>query len=281
MQISHRRAVIYLIIATIIWSTSGLFIKLSNWHPLGLNAARSLLAAGVVWLSAGRPKIVLTKPLLIGASAFALTTITFTVANRLTTTANAIFLQYSAPVWVAIFSIWLLKEYPNQREWLMMGLIFLGMGLFFQADLSSTGVWGNLISVLSGICLATMLISLRAQKDSGAAETLIMGNLIAFAVGVVWIPNNDINLREGAIIFYLGVVQLGLPFILLTLAIKALTAVETVMIQTLEPILSPIWVALIIAEFPTPIALVGALLVLTAVLLNVFQSEAGKSELTS
>ena len=68
-------------------------------------------------------------------------------------------------------------------------------------------------------------------------------------------------------------IQLGLPFLLLTQAIKTLTAVETVMIQSLEPILNPIWVAIIIAEFPTPIAIVGGMLVLTAVLLNVFQSE--------
>ena len=155
----------------------------------------------------------------------------------------------------------------------MMGFIFVGMALFFQADLSPSGVWGNLISVFSGICLATMLISLRLQKDSGAAETLILGNMIAFVVGMIWIPNNEVNLKEGAIIFYLGVIQLGLPFILLTQAIKVLTAVETVLIQTLEPILSPIWVAIIILEFPSPIAFVGAFLVLTAVLLNVWQSE--------
>ncbi len=276
MPIPHRRAVLFLIFATLIWSTSGLFIKLSTWHPLGLNAARSLLAAIVVWLGVGRPKIVLTRQLIIGASAFALTTITFTVANRLTTAANAIFLQYTAPVWVAIFGIWLLKEFPSRREWVMMALIFLGMGLFFQADLSSSGFLGNLISVLSGICLAMMLISLRAQRESGAAETLIVGNLIAFLVGFIWIPNNEVTLREGGIIFYLGVIQLGLPFLLLTQAIKTLTAVETVMIQSLEPILNPIWVAIIISEFPTPIAIVGGLLVLTAVLLNVFQSEVAR-----
>ena len=266
----HQRAVLFLLIATLIWSTSGLFIKLSNWHPLGLNSARSILAALVLWIGVGRPKIKLTAPLLIGALAFALTTITFTIANRLTTAANAIFLQYGAPVWVALFSIWLLKEYPKRREWIMMGAIFIGMLLFFQADLSTDGILGSVLSVVSGMCLAAMLISLRAQRESGAAETLIVGNLSAFFIGLYWIPGNEVTIREVNIIAYLGIVQLGLPFILLTMAIKELTAVETVLIQTLEPILNPIWVAFIIAEFPSPIAIVGAMVVLTAVAANVF-----------
>lgn len=268
LPISHQRAVVYLFLATIIWSTSGLFIKLSVWHPLGLNGARSLLAAIVVWLGAGRPKIMCTKPLVGGALAFAFTTITFTVANRMTTAVNVIFLQYSAPVWVAIFGIWLLREFPKRREWIMMGVIFAGMGLFFGADLSTSGVWGSVLSVISGMCLALMLISIRALREAGAAEVLILGNLFAFLVGAAWIPGNPLTVAEGGIIFYLGVNQLGLPFILLTQAIRALTAVETVLIQTLEPILNPIWVALVIGELPHPTAVFGGMLVLTAVLLN-------------
>lgn len=265
---NHKKAVLYLLLATVVWSTSGLFIKLSSWQPLGLNSARSLLAAAVIWIGTGRPQIRLTKPLIGGALAFAFTTITFTVANRMTTAANVIFLQYAAPVWVALLGIWLLNERPTRRNWLMMGTILVGMSLFFQIDLSVSDLLGNLLAIVSGVCLALMLISLRAQRESGAAETLVVGNLLAFLIGLYWIPNNPVNGREVGIVLYLGIVQLGLPTILLTVAIRYLTAVEAALIQTLEPILNPIWVAFILAEFPAPLALVGGGVVLTAVLAN-------------
>ena len=124
-----------------------------------------------------------------------------------------------------------------------------------------------MLAIFSGMCMALMLIALRKQKDGSPAETILLGNLLAAVIGIpfIFILDEPVNVREISIILYLGILQLGVPFIILTVAIKQLKALETILIQTLEPILNPIWVFLLIGETPTNLALAGAGIVATAV----------------
>jgi len=264
---NHTRSVIFLILAVFLFSTSGLFIKLSSWNALTLNGARGLIAAAIIWAYLRRPDFTWSRVQVGGAIVYTVTIITFVQATKWTTAANAIFLQFTAVLWVALFGIWLLGERPQRIDWISMVAIGIGMLLFFGDELSSTGYWGNLLAIFSGICLALMIISLRKQKDGSPTETILLGNLIAATIALPFIILGDepINLREISIIIFLGVFQLGLPFIILTLAIKQLRAIETMLIQTLEPILNPIWVFLFIGETPTQLALVGAGIVTAAV----------------
>jgi drug/metabolite transporter (DMT)-like permease len=193
--------------------------------------------------------------------------ITFILANRWTTAANAAFLQYTSPLWVALFSIWLLRERPQRSDWLTMIVIALGMTLFFGGKLSPEGLRGNLIAVVSGMCVAFFLIALRSQKDGSPTETVLLGNLIAAAIGLPFILFGDqpVNMREISIILFLGVFQLGLTFILLTLAIKHLSAIESILIESLGPVFNPVWTFLFIDEIPTPSAIAGAAIIVSAV----------------
>ena len=264
---TRKRSVIFLLIAILFLSTSGLLIKLSSWDAIALNGARSLIAATVLWIYLRRPNFTWSRAQVGGAIAYAVMIITFVQATRWTTAANAVFLQFTAPLWVALFGIWLLGERPRRSDWAAMISIALGMLLFFGDELSSTGLWGNLLAIFSGMCMALMLIALRKQKAGSPTETILLGNLIAAAIGLPFIILGDqpVNPRELSIIIFMGVFQLGLPFIIVTLAVKQLFALEMMLIQTLEPILNPIWVFLFIGERPAPMALAGALLVTTAV----------------
>lgn len=264
---SRSRSVIALVISILFVSTGGLLIKLSSWNALALNGARSLIAAAVIWIYLRHPHFTWSRAQVGGAIAYAVTVITFVVATRWTTAANAVFLQFTAPLWVALFGIWLLGERPRRSDWAAMIAIALGMLLFFGDELSATGTWGNLLAIFSGMCMALMLIALRKQKDGSPAETVLLGNLIAGVIGLPFIILGDqpVNVREISIILFMGIFQLGLPFIVVTLAVKQLRAIEMILIQTLEPILNPIWVFLFIGEKPSPSALVGAAIVTTAV----------------
>lgn len=264
---THGRAVALLLLSVIFLSTSGLLIKLSSWDALALNGARSLIAAAVLWIYLRRPNFTWSLAQVGGAILYAVTIITFVQATKWTTAANAVFLQFTAPVWVALFGIWLLGERPQRIDWTTMIVIGIGMFLFFGDELTPTGYWGNLLAIFSGICMALMLIALRKQKAGSPTETILLGNLIAAAIGLPFIlfGNQPVNARELSIILFMGVFQLGLPFIIVTLAVKQLFALEMMLIQTLEPILNPIWVFLFIGERPTPMALAGAVLVTTAV----------------
>jgi drug/metabolite transporter (DMT)-like permease len=264
---THGRAVAFLLLSVIFLSMSGLLIKLSSWDALALNGARSLIAAAVLWIYLRRPHFTWSLAQVGGAILYAVTIITFVQATKWTTAANAVFLQFTAPLWVALFGIWLLSERPQRIDWITMIVISFGMFLFFGDELTRTGYWGNLLAIFSGICMALMLIALRKQKAGSPTETILLGNLIAAAIGLPFIILGDqpVNARELSIILFMGVFQLGLPFIVVTLAVKQLFALEMMLIQTLEPILNPIWVFIFIGERPTPMALAGAVLVTTAV----------------
>jgi drug/metabolite transporter (DMT)-like permease len=257
-------------LAILFMSTSGLLIKLSSWDALALNGARSLIAAAVIWLYLRRPNFTWSRAQVGGAIIYALMLITFVQATRWTTAANAIFLQFTAPLWVALFSIWLLGERPQRSDWATMIAVALGMLLFFGGELTRDGLRGNLLAIFSGICLALFFIALRMQKDGSPTETVLLGSLLAGAIGLPFILWGDqpVDRREMGIIIFLGVFQLGLPFIVLTLAIKQLSAVEAILIQTLEPVLNTLWVFLFIGEVPLPSALVGAAIIATAVIIN-------------
>jgi drug/metabolite transporter (DMT)-like permease len=267
---SRTRAVLALLIAILFVSTNGWLIKLSSWDALALNGARSLAAAAVLWIYLRRPNFTWSHAQVGGAIVYALMIITFVQATKWTTAANAIFLQYTAPLWVALLSIRLLGERPKRNGWLTLIAVVVGLFFFFGGELTQTGYWGNLLAIFSGFSAALFLIALRAQKDGSPTETVLLGNLFAAAIGLPFILFGDqpVNVREISIILFLGVFQLGLPFILITLAIKQLTALEAILIQTLEPILVPIWVFVFIGERPSPSALLGAIIVTTAVTIN-------------
>lgn len=267
----RRKAIVYLLITVLLWSTSGVLVKLlPSWHPLALNAVRSIIAAGVIWAYVRKPHFTWSFTQVGAAVAYVAANTCFIAATQLTTAANAIFLQYSAPLWVAIFGAWYLHERPKPVDWYAMGTIFVGMLLFFGDNLSLNGYVGNLLAILGGICFAWMILLMRKQKDGSPVESVLLGNLLAFLIGLPflmgpWADMPAFSVQDWAILIFLGIFQLGIPFILYARAIQALTAVEAVLIQTLEPILNPIWVFWGVGETPGRFALLGAAIVLAAV----------------
>ena len=251
--------------AALLFSTAGLFIKIISIDPLPLASARSIIAAIIIWLWLRRPRFTWSLPQVGGAIALALTQLLFVIATRQTTAANAIFLQYTAPIYVAIFGFWFLNERVKRYDWLTMAAIGIGFVLFFNDDLSPEGWWGNIYALLSGITLAWLLLFLRKQKDDSTAETMLLGNILAAIIGLPFLFSASPTIADWGSIFFLGIFQLGIPFVMMSVAIKWLTAVEAVLIQTLEPIFNPIWVFFIVGEAPSLLALLGGLIVFAAV----------------
>ena len=266
----RRKAVLLLLITVVLWSTSGLFVKILDWHPLAISGARSAFAALVIWIYLRRPRFVWTPTLIGGAIAYLGTQTLFVIATTLTSAANAIFLQYTAPVWVALFGIWFLRERARAIDWWTMGIIFGGMALFFGDELSPAGVQGNLVAILAGLIFAWMILFMRKQKEGSPEHIVFLGNILCALVGLPVIVMEGMagtlpGPQSWLILVYLGVLQLGIPYLLYARSIRHLNAIEAVLIQTLEPILNPIWVFLIISDRPGPWSLAGAAVVLIAV----------------
>lgn len=273
MNPAHTRAVSYLVLASFCWSLGGLLIKAVDWPAMAVAGGRGLIAALFLIATNRALRFHFSRIQVIGALGYAACTITFCAATKLTTAANAILLQYSAPVWIALFGAWFLGERATRADWITIGVVLSGMTLFFADSLELANVLGNSLAVLSGICFAAMTIALRKQKDASPVESIILGNLLAFVAGLPWII--DAPPLSGAgwtALLILGVVQLGMSYWLYARAIRHVTALEAVLIPVIEPILNPLWVLIAMNERPAPLALVGGGIVLTAVTLRAARS---------
>lgn len=265
-KLNHSRAVLLLLFSAIIWSTSGLGIKLIEWGPMAILSSRSILAAMVMLIYLRRPQFTFSRWQLIGALAYIGTQLFFIAGTQLTTAANAIFLQFTAPVYVALLGGWLLGERPRKLDWIAMGLIFIGMGFFFGDDLSLGGTYGNILGVMAGISMAIMAIALRKERNASPASLLLLGNILAGILGFPWLIQEPFTQPTVSIILYLGIVQIGMTFIFYSAAVKYVEALESMLIVSVEPILNPIWVFLVIDEAPGRWASLGGVIVMVAVL---------------
>ncbi len=264
----RTRAILYLVGAACLWSTGGVLIKWIDWNPLAICGVRSAIAAAVLWAALRRPRFHWSAAQIGGAVAYAATVLLYVTAVKETTAANAILLQYTAPVWVALFGAGFLGERATRLDWLTIALSLAGLVLFFREGLASASLAGDVLAALSGITLAWMSLFLRKQKDGSPVESILLGNLLAAAIGIPFAVGSSPGARGWMALVVLGVVQLGLSYLLYTAAIKEVTALEATIFSTLEPILNPIWVALLIGEYPGTWALAGGTLVLCAILLR-------------
>ncbi len=265
MNSQRKQAVWFVLLAAVLWSSGGLLIKSVSWHPLAISGARSAIAAIIVAYAFRNEKISWTPTMLIGACSYAGIVLLFVSATKLTTAANAIFLQYTAPIYVALLGSWLLKEKTTSADWLTIVVVFAGMGLFF-VDKVSEGNWvGNLLAIASGISFAIFVICMRKQQDSHPFASVLVGNIITFFVGLPFIVEQTMYISNWGIILILGIFQLGIPYVLYTKAIQQVSALESIMIPVIEPVLNPIWVFFLLGENPGMWSIVGGLIILTAI----------------
>ena len=257
---------VLLLLAALCWSLGGVLIKSIEWHPMAIAGGRSAIAIPLMLLCIGRPQFTFSRAQIGGAIGYALTVALFVFATRMTTAANAIFLQYTAPVYVAIIGRWYLRERALRVDWLVIVVALGGIALFFMDRLTTSGFWGNIVALCSGLAFASVALFLRKEKEGSPVTAIILGNILVALAGAPFMVSHAIG--EGDIwwLLLLGTVQLGLPYVLYAIAIKHVTALEATLIPLIEPVLNPVWVMLALGERPGPWAIVGALLVLAAVL---------------
>lgn len=266
------QAVLFLIIAAVLWSSGGLLIKLVVWPPLAIAGARSAIAAMVMLAYRRRLRINWSPAQMGGAVCYAATVILFVTATKWTTAANAILLQYTAPIYVAVLSYWLLKERISKSDILTMAATIGGMILFFLDDLSGGGMAGNIVAILSGIAFAGTALFLRKQKDASPMESVFLGNGMAFLIGIPSMLQSMPNATGWLGLILLGIFQLGISYILYAEAMKHVTALEGILVPIIEPILNPIWVFLLLKERPGKWAMVGGIVVLMSITVRCLQT---------
>ncbi|HYW74945.1 MAG TPA: DMT family transporter [Pyrinomonadaceae bacterium] len=270
--------------AAILWSTGGLFIKATQLSAFELSFGRSFLAAITIALLTRGEGFGINRISAITSVLYAALLILFVLATKLTTAANAIFLQYTAPVYVLLLEPVFYKEKFRARDLAVVGVCVAGMSLFFVGKLRPEDVSGNLLALASGLCFALFFLLMRHSKarDVNRASATIYGNLLSALVcapAFIGAMRRGISPRDAACIAYLGIVQIGFAYLLFTSAMaQGVRSLDASIIGYVEPVLNPVWVFLFLGERPSRWALAGGAIIIASVLVHTLtQAKAAKS----
>jgi len=274
MSSGFTRAHLAILATAVLFSTGGAAIKacqLAAWQVAGF---RSGIAALVMVLLVPAARQV-SGPILVVAAAYAGTLISFVLANKLTTAAQAVFLQAAAPLYVVFLERWLLGTRLARRDVPVLGLVVIGGVLLYLGSGASFATApdparGNVIAIVSGVFYAGMLVGLRwlaerTPRPGAAAAAAVWGNGLAFVIALpMALPVVGSTQRDWLVLAYLGIFQIGLAYYLVARAVRTVSALDVSLLLLVEPVLNPIWVWLLHGEVPGPLAIVGGALVLVA-----------------
>ena len=264
----RRSSVLFVFLASVCFSTGGLFIKLIPWSALAINGARNLIGSAVigVYLLATRHRIVLSPRVFVGALSLIGVTTLFAVANKLTTAANAIVLQFTAPVFVILLMALIYRQKPGRADLITCFLVLLGVVIFFIDGLQAGNLLGNLAAVLSGVCYAGVFM-MNTGKRTDAISSCFLGQL---AGGLILTPlclrETDFSLPTMTAVLALGIVQVGGAYILFSIGIRNTPPVTASLISGMEPILNPLLVAAFYGERVTVLSVIGSVIVVCSIM---------------
>ena len=260
--------------AALLWSTGGLFIKATSLSGLELSFARSLLGAITVALFTRHEGFRLNRVSAMATVLYAILLVLFVLATKKTSAASAIFLQYTAPVYVLVLEPLFYQEKFRLRDLITVLICMGGMSLFFVGKLEPQHLEGNLLALGSGVCFALYFLLLRHSKarDVNRASSVIYGNLLVVvfcAPAFFAAARRGIGVADIAAVSYLGIIQIGLAYTLFTLAMaRGVRSLDAGIIGYVEPVLNPIWVFLFIGEQPGKWAVLGGAIIITSVMLH-------------
>jgi drug/metabolite transporter, DME family len=264
--------------AAVLFSTGGAAIKVAAFSAPQVSGLRSAIAA-VALLILFRGKVVWSVSALLIGLVYAATLTLFVASTKLTTAANAIFLQSTASLYILLLAPRLLREPIRRRDLLFLGAMAIGLAACFIGQPAATTTapdpaTGNLLGVLCSVAWALTLLSLRwAQRDSErqgvGVAAVVTGNLMAAAVSLPFArPLPSASISEWATVIYLGVFQIGVAYVFLTSAMRDLPALEASLLLLLEPVLNPVWTWLVRGEHPSGWTIVGGGVIVTATALK-------------
>ena len=256
--------------AAVLWSTGGLFIKWTSLSAFELTFGRSLLAALTVAFFTRREGFRLNAMTVLTSLLYAGLLLLFVVATKLTTAANAIFLQYTAPIYVLVLEPILFKEKFRRADLIAVAGCIAGMSLFFVGKLRPQDVSGNLAALASGLCFAFYILLLRHPQSQrvNRASSVIYGNLllVLLAAPAGLAALGHMTTPDTVSVLYLGVFQIGVAYTLFTLGMaRGVRSLDAAIVGYIEPVLNPIWVFLFLGERPSGWALVGGCIIIAAV----------------
>lgn len=278
----ENKAIAEMLCCAALWSIAGIFIKLIPWNAFAVASMRSLVAGIVIaaYMAMKRYRFVFSRRALIAGLLEGAVYLCFVCANKLTTAANAIVLQFTSPVFIVIFSVLLFGEKIKKSDLTVVLFTLAGIALFFFDQLQGGYILGNCVAILSGMLMAGMFMAVGSLKGEERFSAVLIGQIFAFLVGLPFVLNGNLTITPTAVIsvLILGVFQLGISYILYAKSADYCPPLACCLLGALEPLLNPVWVFLFNGERPGLFALIGAVIVVGAITVwCIYKAKAGET----
>ncbi len=267
MEEKQKSGAIFILLAAIMFSMGGLMIKIVPWQPLSIIGARNIFAVVItfIYIKIIKHKIVFNLSVLLGSLGMIGTTTLFVFANKMTTAANTIILQYTAPIYIILFMWLFYKQRPKRLDIATCVVVVLGTLCFFIDSLSTGNMLGNFLALASGVTYAVVFM-VNMFKGSSPLSSFFWGQLIsAVAFSPFVLTETDFSVPAIAGVAFLGVFQYGLAYIFMSLGLKSTNPVTASLVASIEPILNPVLVAIFYGEVIGGLSIVGAIIVFLAI----------------
>lgn len=266
---SRKIGILQMIACAVLWSLGGLLIKYVDMNPFVIAGGRSILAAGVVlvYMLVKKQRFVLSKKTALSGIFLCLLFICFVAANKNTTAANAIVIQYTSPVFIVLLSAIFLHKKPRAMDLAAIFAILSGIVVFFLDGIDAGRTFGNLLALLAGIAMAGLFVTVGNTAGEEKMSGILLGHLLCAAVGLPFLAftENTFDMRGVICLFVLGIVQIGIPYVLYALASERCTPISCSIIAMIEPILNPVLVAIFNHEIPSPTAICSGIFIVLVI----------------
>jgi len=265
MSPPDRKGPLCLVAASICWSFGGLCIKFIPWSAMCIIGLRAIFAAAVFAVYRRSLRIRFTTGNILAALCLSATTVFFVFANKMTTAAAAILLQFTAPVFIILIEFILYRKKPGLSAVAAVSATLLGMLLLFADRLEAGGMLGNIFGLASGLSFAGVFIC-NKRPDADTTQSIFLGFLINAVIGMPFVFFSvTADLTGWVMTIFLGIVQVGIAYVLFSIGIRNTPALLACLITALEPMLNPVWVALLADEIPGAYSIAGGCVIISAV----------------
>lgn len=270
----NKKGLIYALISATAFSLGGLFAKLIPWSAISISSGRCIFSSlfFLIYFISNKKEVKINKTTIFGAICVSLNMITYILANKLTTAANTAILEYTAPIYIIIFSMIFKKKKPSLLEILTVIFVIIGICLIMADGIGGGNMLGNIIAMIDGVIYA-VVIMLNEFEDGDSLSSMLIGHLITLFVGLPFIFR-ETAFDPGTIIrlVFMGVIQTGVGYWMLSLSGKYADALTVSLVSYVEPVLNPIWVFIFYEESISLISIAGIVIVLTTIVIYTIKS---------
>ncbi len=268
----RQKGLCAIFIAAILWSSGGLLVKLISLTPMQISFFRCAVAAATFGVIFRKKILIVNKFTFMNALFYAAVLFFFVLATKTTTAANAIFLQSTAPIYVLIFEPIINKTKSENANTITVAVCVIGMVLFFLGDLKPGEIDGNIYGLLSGLCFAAFFLGMKKNEKQYQQSSIFWGNIL---VAIVCLPFvftiTELTFTDIWRVSFLGMFQIAIAYAFFSFGLKRVFAVEASIISMIEPVLNPVWVLIGYGEIPTNYAIIGGVIIISAISIRTLQ----------